>query len=331
MIQVERFSTAGLRPSERLACWNDALMARIGPVASVVSDRSEFNASLEQFRFPEFEILLTSCAAARTMNRACDSNPDVLNLTLQYAGRSWNSTGGRTCFTERDDIVLYDPGQALELRTTESTQAIVVRMPIARAEYHVPGLQKLVGIPVRGNGGGGAILASFLRSVWAELHANGAAEWTQGIGDAFWGLLPLAYALDNGLSTQSVGRDKRWREVRSIVDRGLSENQFGAHAIAAEMGVTVRYVQMMFARMATTPTAYIQRRRVERAAAILRQRGHETPITEVAFDVGFSDASSFSRAFRRFYQLAPRVYRARARRGNVPPDPQPLLLTPYPN
>ena len=65
-----------------------------------------------------------------------------------------------------------------------------------------------------------------------------------------------------------------------------------------------------------TPHRYLQRRRVERAMALLRQT--DRPVTEVAWDVGFSSLGTFSRVFRDIVGESPSVYR---RRGPMPPVP----------
>jgi AraC family transcriptional regulator, positive regulator of tynA and feaB len=310
MIQVEHFSTAGLKASERLACWNEVVLSRIGPIAVEAPERCEFSATLECFQFSDLQILSPTSGASISRNRASDADPGVLNLMLQHAGRSWNSTLGRTSIVERGDFILYDPTRALELRTTAPTQMIIVRMPMARIEDKVPGLQNMVGIPVRGSSGGGAIVSSFLRRAWTEFKSEGGGEWVQALADAFWAVLPLAYTSDSLIAREAGRRHRRWREVQAIVDRMLGESQFGAREIAGRLGVSVRYVQMMFAGMATTPSAYIQRRRVQLAGEMLRRHGRRMSITDVAFEVGFADASSFCRAFRRLYRTTPRDYRA---------------------
>jgi AraC-like DNA-binding protein len=62
--------------------------------------------------------------------------------------------------------------------------------------------------------------------------------------------------------------------------------------------------------MASTPSAYIQRRRLERAASRLDKEGGDVTITGIAYDVGFNDLSSFCRAFRRRFDMSPSDYRA---------------------
>lgn len=59
------------------------------------------------------------------------------------------------------------------------------------------------------------------------------------------------------------------------------------------------------------PHRYLQRRRIERAMALLRDT--ERPVTEISLDVGFNSLGTFSRTFREILGESPSAYRRRAR------------------
>ena len=63
------------------------------------------------------------------------------------------------------------------------------------------------------------------------------------------------------------------------------------------------------AAMGESLGTYIQRLRLERAAALVGD-GKETPITTIAYDLGFSGPAVFSRAFREYFGMSPRQWRA---------------------
>ena len=68
-----------------------------------------------------------------------------------------------------------------------------------------------------------------------------------------------------------------------------------------------------------TPHRYLQRRRIERAMALLRDT--DLPVTEICFDVGFGSLGTFSRTFRDVLGESPSEFRLRAqgeRRPYVP-------------
>ena len=62
-----------------------------------------------------------------------------------------------------------------------------------------------------------------------------------------------------------------------------------------------------------TPHRYLQRRRLERAMALLRET--ERPVTEICLDVGFASLGTFSRTFTRVVGMSPTAYRQAWRTG----------------
>ena len=62
-----------------------------------------------------------------------------------------------------------------------------------------------------------------------------------------------------------------------------------------------------------TPHRYLQRRRLERAMALLRET--ERPVTEICLDVGFASLGSFSRTFTKVVGMSPTAYREAWRTG----------------
>jgi AraC-like DNA-binding protein len=62
-----------------------------------------------------------------------------------------------------------------------------------------------------------------------------------------------------------------------------------------------------------TPHRYLQRRRLERAMALLRET--DRPVTEICLEVGFASLGTFSRTFRRVLGMSPSAYREAWRAG----------------
>jgi AraC-like DNA-binding protein len=57
-----------------------------------------------------------------------------------------------------------------------------------------------------------------------------------------------------------------------------------------------------------TPHQYLLTRRLERAAAMLRNTDHS--VADICFDVGLTSVGSFTTSFRRVYGMTPTEYRA---------------------
>jgi AraC-like DNA-binding protein len=124
-----------------------------------------------------------------------------------------------------------------------------------------------------------------------------------------------AVALDtfpNNALTGPAAADRRDARPETL-RRALAFTEEHAHQditvadIAAAAHVTVRAVQLAFRRhLNTTPLAYLQQVRLERARADLMAAdpGHET-VTALAYRWGFSSPGRFSALYRRAYGVAP--------------------------
>ena len=78
---------------------------------------------------------------------------------------------------------------------------------------------------------------------------------------------------------------------------------------AAHAGISQYHFQRLFREaFSTTPYEVISARRISEAKTLLLQTSHE--VMEIALDCGFTNASSFARAFRRATGLTPSQYRA---------------------
>ena len=96
---------------------------------------------------------------------------------------------------------------------------------------------------------------------------------------------------------------------RDAIDRTYSQ-PLDIAALARVASVTeAHYIRTFRATFGETPHRYLQRRRVERAMFLLRER--DLRITDVCLDVGFASLGTFSRTFRDIVGVNPTDYRAR--------------------
>jgi AraC-like DNA-binding protein len=79
--------------------------------------------------------------------------------------------------------------------------------------------------------------------------------------------------------------------------------------LARTAGLSPAHFSREFRRtFGESPHQYLLTRRLERAAALLRNT--DRPVTEICFAVGLASVGSFTTSFRRVYEAAPLAYRA---------------------
>lgn len=113
---------------------------------------------------------------------------------------------------------------------------------------------------------------------------------------------------------QPTGRDRRRAVEAAVWIDERCHDPIALEGAAREVGLSpFHFLRLFSAVLGVTPHQYLVRCRVRRAARLLAAGG--SPITDVAFEVGFGDLSNFVRTFHRAAGLSPRAFR-RAARGD---------------
>ncbi len=95
--------------------------------------------------------------------------------------------------------------------------------------------------------------------------------------------------------------------VQEVVEEHLGDAGFGVDALAEAVGMSRRQLlRKLRALVDEKPNAMIRRVRLERAAAMLRQKSGN--VKEVAYAVGFTNLSYFGKVFRETYGVVPSEY-----------------------
>ena len=110
---------------------------------------------------------------------------------------------------------------------------------------------------------------------------------------------------------RSSHTDKLFRRMSAIIRSQFADSSFGPAEVAAEAGISLRYLQKLFRLRGCSCTHFINSVRVDEAARQLRRRAMlktMQPISEIAYAVGFNDYAHFARQFRRRFGHSPGVH-----------------------
>jgi AraC family transcriptional activator of tynA and feaB len=105
-------------------------------------------------------------------------------------------------------------------------------------------------------------------------------------------------------SASRAGRDR----IRGVVKDGFADPDFSPREVAAEVGISLRYLQKIFTARDSTCSEFIYSLRLDHAAHLLHRRaslGTSQPLSEIAFAWGFRDYTYFARKFRHRFGHSP--------------------------
>ncbi len=112
--------------------------------------------------------------------------------------------------------------------------------------------------------------------------------------------------VSNEITTSRVDDDFMQKTIR-IVERNISNSEFGVQKLAAELCVSRSLLhKKLTALVNLSANDFITSMRLKKSALLLIQGNLN--ISEIAFDVGFNDPKYFSRCFRKHFGMSPTEY-----------------------
>jgi AraC-like DNA-binding protein len=125
---------------------------------------------------------------------------------------------------------------------------------------------------------------------------------------------PIRVIDQTGAMVRSIeDENRRMLRARDAMDRDFALPLDVPNLAAVACVSEAHFIRTFKATFGETPHRYLQRRRLERAMALLRET--ERPVTEICLDVGFNSLGSFSRTFTRVIGMSPSAYRRAWRTG----------------
>jgi AraC-like DNA-binding protein len=126
----------------------------------------------------------------------------------------------------------------------------------------------------------------------------------------------LCDAVQGSVAAQSVVTPALPNDLAGLaslqIDSLLSGRAVTLELLAESLGMSGRSLQRCLANQGASFTALLGDLRLRRAAEWLQRT--DKPVVEIALDLGYTDASNFTRAFRRAIGVSPSVFRKAAER-----------------
>jgi AraC-like DNA-binding protein len=109
-------------------------------------------------------------------------------------------------------------------------------------------------------------------------------------------------------------RAARLQSIMAAIRTAFDDPDFSIHAVAAQVGLSPRYVQDLLHETGASFTERVLEQRLQKARTMLTgQRFAGYKIIDIALASGFNEASHFNRSFRRRFDASPSDMRARVR------------------
>jgi AraC family transcriptional activator of tynA and feaB len=233
------------------------------------------------------------------------------SAVFQVAGRSAISQNDQVASLAFGDVALIDASRPWTYLSSDgNTQwnCLSIQLPRQSLVSHL-GFEPQGGICRRGTLAGRLLLDIIRNADNGERIACAAADSYMQL--AIYDLVGALFAPSDPWSV-SRHADKLFTRIRGVIKDRFADPDFGPSEAAAEAGISLRYLQKLFTARNSTCSDFIYSLRLDHAARLLHRRAllnTSQPISEVAYDSGFSDYTHFARKFRRRFGHPPGAHR----------------------
>jgi AraC family transcriptional activator of tynA and feaB len=238
---------------------------------------------------------------------------ELYHAVFQVFGRSTVLQNDQAVTLDVGDVALVDSTRPLAFVNDAYAQYLSLSVPRRSLMSHL-GLEPLGGsVGRRGTRAGRLLFQLVLDEFKDELSSNRASVYMQL---AVYDLIGEIFAPPDPKSV-SLYTDKQFGRVRAIIKDRFANPDLRPRDVAAEAGISLRYLQKLFTQRGSTCSGFIDSLRLDKAGRLLRRRAMAStrqPISEIAYASGFNDYNYFSQKFRRRFGYAPSAH---ARNGTA--------------
>jgi AraC family transcriptional activator of tynA and feaB len=262
------------------------------------------------FGFNAVDVSNNAVRCDRTQRDVRLDGVDHYYAVFQIAGRSRIIQNDYTASLSVGDVMLIDSARPVTYLNDGNEQWFSLQLPRQQLISHL-GLEPHGILRGRTRTPAGRLLHQLIRENAGD-DSSPPAPAACYMRLAVYDLLGAIFA-PLGPVFASLHNDKLFTRVCDIIRERFSDPALGPFEVAAEAGISLRYLQKLFTQRNTTCSEFIHSLRLEQAARLLRRRrllSVGQPVSRVAYACGFRDYTNFARKFRHRYGRSPTAHGA---------------------
>jgi AraC-like DNA-binding protein len=311
---LDIYSTAAVPQGARASYWNDVYSRRFAQVTFNPVDREGFEAELRVGAVGPIGIARVHSKPTgieRNKTHINRSDGRLFSFLLQARGCGVFSHYGHESRMEEGDFTLCDNAAPHRFICSGRTELLILRTSPDVLKAYLPDPEQLCGLRLPAGQGITGTASNMAQKLWSLVEGGLPEKFSAMIARNVLDIMATSYAIafDTALSASSAVGARKLQATRYI-EAHLREPDLTPCTVANAIGISPRYLRMLFGGGAESASRYILRRRLEECAKQLSSalwRSHT--ITEIAFASGFNSAAHFTRVFRDEYHVTPSQFR----------------------
>lgn len=306
-IKMLRFSTDDLQEHKRIDAYREIYSRTIvkHDIEPIAGQPFRFRANL--CSLPGLGLASSLFTPCHRWHTAEHIDSDDLLFGIALSGRCVLNQRDREAVIGAGEAVLASAAHPVDVVITTTSQHFSLRLHRAILEARVADLDGLNARRLPRNAGGLSLLVGYVNAL-RRTELTNPAFCDLAVSHIYDIVSLLLGAKDDArhLAQQHGVRAARLTAILRMIAQQFDNPGLSAATVAAQLGVTPRYVHRLLETTGCSFAEHLLDRRLERAAALLRDPHRQgQKISDIAQETGFVDLSHFNRAFRRRFGDTP--------------------------
>jgi len=294
--------------------WNQAMREIYGPRWVLhPATPSDFRMSMQAVQIGSLTLSRASLSQAEIATRRHSSRSTSEHSYNMYTVDRTQRVvlGGESLVLNPGDFTLADSRLTSTITTDEPYTTIGLTVPVQLLRAYVPNPERATGVRFSGSEGLTRVVSVMLQSMW-QVAESGALPQVGNrllvsLFEAFSACCDLAQSRTNVEGSNAAARRA---QIRQAIDERLRDPDLTVQRLGSVLGLSTRYLQMVFSDGEESISQYIRRQRLEGCRRdLLDPAWKERSVTAIAFRWGFNSPAHFCRAFQAQYGTSPNRFR----------------------
>ncbi len=300
--------------ADRLPAWRDLIREHFVALDIEADGEAPFRGNVRTTPIGHLKVASVDSVSTQGYTRtpwlARRDDQVYLQVGLLTQGAAVLRQDGREAVLRPGAYAVYETDRPFFWGLRDVWELLVFTWPRELVGIDAEESRRLTAHVLDGEDGLGGIVARMLRELVAappELSRAGGIRLADEVSE----LVTTVASERVGGNPAPPAADDLVTRIQAYIAEHLGDPDLCPDAIAAAHFLSTRHLHRLFASSGSTVTSHIRAKRLEQCRRDLLDPRDRRPITQIARKWGFTDAATFSRAFRGAYRLPPSAYRAR--------------------
>ncbi|MDF2230978.1 helix-turn-helix domain-containing protein [Albimonas sp. CAU 1670] len=289
--------------------WRRAVSETYFPLDVEIRNSAAFQGTLEAWSLGDVAISRNACDGLlyrRHRRHFLHESDSSLLITIPEIAEVGFSQGSRSTHCRPGGFLVERGDAPYEFWHGKTNSLWVLKVKASSVRSRIGPTDRIAALNFDATSGVASYFVDMVRTTGAHVdHLSPTARAAAGMH--LLELLCLAIRSDDRVLDSNVSsiRAAHLHRAEQYIRDNLKDPELGPAQVAEACGISLRYLQRLFAEREQSINGFIRDKRLNRCAEELRAGGRAASVAEIAYRWGFSDQSRFSRLYKSRFGCTP--------------------------